>query len=100
MGPDNPVAGLAQAGQLKEETPVMKGMLALEKSQAYLSEVLVRHTGKLRPILTPVGPQESTTEGKDPQPPYSDLANAIMQRAQAIYALARQLEELSSRVEL
>lgn len=100
MGPDNPVAGLAQAGQLKEETPVMKGMLALEKSQQYLSEVLTRHTGKLRPVLSPAVNETVGSEGKDPMPPYSDLANAIMQRAQAIYAMARQLEELTNRVEL
>lgn len=103
MGPDkyqDEPRGANVGAQLREETPVSKGISALEKSTDYLFDVLGRHTNKLRPVLSPQGTEASGVEGKAPQPPYSDLALALNDRAQAIYALAHQLEELTSRVEL
>lgn len=101
MGPDNsPVAGLAQAGQIaREETPIVKGMVALEKATMMLQDAVARHENRIRPALSPSGTVDGKPE-KTPQPPYSDLAIALTERAQAIYAVARQLEELTNRVEL
>lgn len=98
--PRGVLAGANIGAQLKEESPIQKSMFALEKSVDFLNDVIGHHSNKIQSALSPQGTESISGEKDVPMAPRSDLANSIQSRAQAIYALARQLEELTSRVEL
>lgn len=78
---------------------VSEALVHLDQMIQVLAEEVSRTEQRLRPVLSPVGPEKDSNFGKE-QVASSDLVNALQDKAYVLEAILTKLRSINNRIEL